>query len=752
VRVWELGSGETSKVLGSHDGGVGAVARSADGKRVASGGGDCIVRIWDLQSGEGVLAWRGDPKERISSGPTPPEDVLQELRTSGLDVEADDSAAQEVVALVFTPDDRRIVLGGADGKLRLVDTCHPGMVQTLEGHTAAIMGVALTPDGRLAVSASFDNTLRVWDLASTRLVKILEGHSAWVRAVAVTPDGRHVLSVSHDKTLRYWSLETGETEKVMEGHESLAWAVAVSPDGRRAISGSMNGMMALWDLENGQLIRRFPGHDHEIFAATVSPDGRHALTASEDRTIRVWDVERLEAKAAKGPSRDRGLPVTGLAVTPDGRRLVAARRNGPLEIWDLARRERLRVLEGGEGRGPVQAMALSSDGHRAVTSRDGAGVSLTVWDLVEKRPLRTLKAPRSVAGPGLRMLAGGKHALSATDSVLTLWDLDRGPLTPCLEGHRNRVDGVDVTPDGRWAISGSWDGSVVLWSLEHARPIRSFQGHTDMVGPVAFTPSFRFIISGSRDHTLKIWDIESGRAVHTMRGHQGPITTIAITPDGRHVVSGSVQDCSLRLWSVANGTLLSTFQGEGEFRVCTLTPDGRTVVTSDRYGRIDLFRLEGIEAGAARTLPGLDVEQDVASRSSYQVRVRELEALGGLSASLSELGYSVKSVPLTSACHDDPTSCGTIVVDSRMPIRWIREILRLAWKEYPRFTYILTDGSVVEHGVGGSITFLGLYTTPQDRMEMRVIEPADWEALLELEGDRAFWDRLTALDSTNYLV
>ena len=47
------------------------------------------------------------------------------------------------------------------------------LVRTLEGHTAAVIGVAVTPDGRYAISASMDNTLKVWAWATGKLVATL---------------------------------------------------------------------------------------------------------------------------------------------------------------------------------------------------------------------------------------------------------------------------------------------------------------------------------------------------------------------------------------------------------------------------------------------------------------------------------------------------------------------------------------------------------------------------------------------------
>jgi WD40 repeat protein len=35
-----------------------------------------------------------------------------------------------------------------------------------------------------------------------------------------------------------------------------------------------------------------------------------------------------------------------------------------------------------------------------------------------------------------------------------------------FEGHTGWVNSVSISPDGRWALSGSWDNTVQLWELD----------------------------------------------------------------------------------------------------------------------------------------------------------------------------------------------------------------------------------------------------------------------------------------------
>ena len=79
-------------------------------------------------------------------------------------------------------------------------------------------------------------------------------------------------------------------------------------------------------------------------------------------------------------------------------------------------------------------------------------------------------------------------------------------------------------------------------------------------------------------------------------GHSSRITSVAFSSDGTLVVSGS-EDKTLKIWSVATGTLLRTLEGhansaqppEGRVWALGFSPDGRQVLSAgednrDTYG------------------------------------------------------------------------------------------------------------------------------------------------------------------------
>ena len=167
-----------------------------------------------------------------------------------------------------------------------------------------------------------------------------------------------------------------------------------------------------------------------------------------------------------------------------------------------------------------------------------------------------------------------------------------GPLVRILEGHTSLVDAVAVTPDGRYAISGSSDNTLKVWDIKSGKEMQTLAGHTGWVYAVAVTPDGSYAISGSSDNTLKVWDIESGYEIRTLAGHTSLVYAVAVTPDGRYAISGS-SDKTLKVWDIESGKILASFSGDAPFLACAISPDDRTIVAGDESGRVHFLRLIG---------------------------------------------------------------------------------------------------------------------------------------------------------------
>ncbi|MFL5067633.1 MAG: WD40 repeat domain-containing protein, partial [Xanthobacteraceae bacterium] len=94
-----------------------------------------------------------------------------------------------------------------------------------------------------------------------------------------------------------------------------------------------------------------------------------------------------------------------------------------------------------------------------------------------------------------------------------------------LRGHGGPVRAIAVAPDGKTAISGSFDTSAIRWSLERNAAVEVLRFHDDAVNAVAVLPDGRLATAGA-DGRIALWRAGAERPAAVFEGHQGPVAAL----------------------------------------------------------------------------------------------------------------------------------------------------------------------------------------------------------------------------------
>jgi mono/diheme cytochrome c family protein len=255
VRIYDIKAGKTQNfggvpaVDGVHDKAVFvkellqsddsilALAVSADGKKLAAGGCDRLVRVWDLASGK--------------------------LEYSI------ENHADWILGLGFTPDGKGLATASRDKNAKVWDLANKESVLTFPDHQNIVYAVAVTPDGKFGISAGEDGQVRVWQATDAtkqvgKSVRSMNQSKPTFR-LAVHGDAKKlvVASAGADNAVKLWDGSSGAALKHLTGFTDWVFAVALSPDGQLVAGGAANGEVRIAKIADGAVVAAFnatPGY------------------------------------------------------------------------------------------------------------------------------------------------------------------------------------------------------------------------------------------------------------------------------------------------------------------------------------------------------------------------------------------------------------------------------------------------------------------------------------------------------------
>jgi WD40 repeat protein len=515
IRIWDLATRQAVVTI-DRIRGMRVAAFSPDGKLVAATDPlRGLVTVWDAATGreafscrcpDGYRPWDvcfspdgkrlaagGDRLPLFSSG----DKQLAARRENGILIW--DMARHETpvtwpsdsdfgYCLAFSPDGRRVAMGGGEGMVELWDTAIGQKVQTFKGHSGIVDSIAFSPDGMRLATGCTDGTLRLWDATARRdTVSIPQDGRSGLEFPELSPDGLTLLTdfaAGTGRRPRLWDTATGEPRcapielpQAVDGQAGssdvrrrrylVIRRAAWTADGNRLYLADSGKSIRVVDVTTGKVIRRLPvevetsGEISFTYLIALCPNEKWCAHACPDGTIQV---RTAETGALFRTVRGLEGVLVALVFSPDGSRLLGADEYGTIKIWDVA------------------------------TGREVAATKLTGVLIMRAR----------FSGDGKRLAVAGLFGQLATGEVRIL-DALTGREVWSLSGHTLLVSDVAFSPDGLRLATTSNDQTVRLWDLNTGQEILKLVD-TGMFNQIRFLSEGCRLILATGDRRIRVWD------------------------------------------------------------------------------------------------------------------------------------------------------------------------------------------------------------------------------------------------------
>jgi WD40 repeat protein len=569
VKVWDMNNGHEVTAYRGHDRYVRAVAFSPDGTWIASAGGDADIRIWDPQTGKDVKTLKG--------------------------------TGNYITAMAVSPDGKHLLAAGDDRTLHVYNTADGKINRTIDYMLfGGLRSLAFSSDGTRLAAGADNGYVRLWvwpDMVTVNAVEYWaqqdnEGASNFI---TFSPNTKNLIRCGSDAIKVYDVPQPGGAVAAGEPRILLTppddpkvktklhqfTCAAVSKDGRTLFTGCTDGVIRLYDLDSGQAGGTFKGHNGPITALGFNKQGTQLASASTDYTVRLWNFEVvLQSRDFVGHTE----PIWCTDFSPDGEQIVSCGADRTCRTWDMASAKTLQTF--GTAKAGLTTTHFSPNG-KSILTGGGDGV-LRLFEAGSGKEQQTFSGHTATVTASAFSADGSKIVSGGADKQVMVFDIKTAkPLVTVDVGSIPMA--VAFTPDGKKIVAGLVDQRVCFFDAGSGKPAEQWLAHHHAVAALSFDSRGEQLATCGFDDLVKIWPMASpGRNPVVLTGHRGPVSAVAFRPDGKYLVSAG-SDHVVRLWKEDGGT----------FKEAQLFRGHKDWVTSLAFSKNGYFI---VSASADRTL------------------------------------------------------------------------------------------------------------------------------------------------------
>ena len=475
VRIYDLASGTPGPAFYANPT---VMKFFPDGQRLITGGEDkkesMTLKVWDVSTGEMVTAsrWQRNP-------------------VTSIDISGDGSliasASRYEKAKLFKFDGKQLTVAATlpiEGRLVSISRDAKGLACTQlrsisiyeipsGKHLATFRGteptsIALHPDGKiLASTRRKGGSIRLWDIATAQRIiqphftRLLAERDA-IQRMALTADQQTVsyLAGSNEVVATYdvqsRATIASLTERSLGDGNNYLEDADFDKAGNALLMGQ--DMVYLW--KRGQEVQRFLSvSSRDTETGCFSPDGSLVAIITRNQTAVMTPEKELRMKLS--PNKGGSI----CAISPDNHWLASAGSSN-LTLFNIESGQEYNSFPkiGGD-------LVFSSDSRFLFGTNGSYEYEDSVWRLelatgrvdtpfIHYNGVYTTRVNEIAVADQLPILA-----TADAKGLIRLWNHETGNLLVALRGHRSAVTAIDISADGKTAVSGDKSGYMCQWEI-----------------------------------------------------------------------------------------------------------------------------------------------------------------------------------------------------------------------------------------------------------------------------------------------
>jgi len=547
IKLFDLATGQITKVLQGHGGPVTGLRFASDGMRLASVSADKTLRIWNLGDGQ----------------------VVGQIE-----------APAPLNAVAFVGEEKLVAIGGADNSIRLWDLAAitanpkpaepPKPVKEFPGHGGPVTCLQPAAAGAELVSASQDGTVRVWNVAAGNAVRQM-AHGAPVESLALRSDGQRLVSVSSNNTAKTWSYADGKMLAEVKG--DFREQIRLNDRTRTVALSKRNVESSKKDLEEANK-RKMAEEENAKKANEAAPKAEEEFKKKDEASKQpIADKEAAEkaladavtvktaAETAK-KNADELLPKateaatkakteleaavklaadTAAAAKQADEKLAAAKEAAAKDTTNQGLADAVKAAETAKAEADAKAKAAADA--KAIAEKanaDAEAAKIAAEEAKKKGDEALTKATADHTAADQKVKQVGPVAQKAVDERSAAERAFKAAQRAVERAAETVKKATEVVPGFEAELKKMEEASQQADAALEAQKKLAAESEKPLRA-VALAPDGLTFATGGDDQLIHTWDTETGAAVDRIEGQGGVTNLLAYLPDGTLIAASPNQ-------------------------------------------------------------------------------------------------------------------------------------------------------------------------------------------------------------------
>ncbi|KPK83542.1 MAG: hypothetical protein AMS27_12540 [Bacteroides sp. SM23_62_1] len=335
---------------------------------------------------------------------------------------------------------------------------------------------------------------------------------------------------------------------IQRGHTSSVKSIAISQNGDYIVTGSADNLVKLWDARTGIEMRTFSGHSGWVGSVDISPDNRLVASGAADLMgnpgINIWNIESGEKVFDN--AGDSSWISDIVSFSPDGKIFASGGMAGRIKLWDVQTWKEIAVIK-----------------------LDNHFLSGVTFDF----------------SPDGTYLAIGSKFISFTGEkkkypgYILLWDVSAQKEIKRFEGHRDAVDIVKISHDGRYLLSvssesdnGEYNYHFILWDIATGNKIKEIKDKSEEIAAIAFYSKGNMLAYPAGNSVIEVINIQTGRKQHQIKN--AFTDAMAFSDDGSYLITAHY---GIQRWNLPEFEMIYSERKQNSLTSFGIHPGGKVI-------------------------------------------------------------------------------------------------------------------------------------------------------------------------------